>query len=265
MNIIQQTGILSLIIQIITFFADSYALSLDIGDQSKILNQLLWVEYIVQIVEGIFYIWMVIQFTKISNITPYRYKDWVFTTPTMLFTLCIYMLYLKYKEDMKHKQKQKQIVIPEDIQQTTESIQSEKFKNNDTKIEYSGYPTITFYLEQYWKPLVIIFIMDWLMLLFGYLGEINYLSIWLSTLIGFIPFVIMFAIIYYKFAILSENSRKIYWYFVLVWGLYGVAAMMPYELKNIMYNILDLFAKNFFGLYLSYLIISIKYGYSNDD
>ena len=263
MNIIQQTGILSLIIQIITFFVDSYALSLDIGDSSKILNQLLWVEYVVQIVEGSFYIWLVLQFTKISNITPYRYWDWFITTPTMLFTLCIYMLYLQYKEDVK----QNKNLSPEANIQTTETFDNKNKENtNQNEIENNmKYPTIKFYLEQYWKPLLLIIIMDWLMLLFGYLGEINYLSIGLSTILGFIPFVIMFGIIYYHFALKSPKTRNIYWYFVVVWGLYGVAALMPYELKNIMYNILDLFAKNFFGLYLAYLIIKIKNGYPDDD
>ena len=259
MNIIQQTGILSLIIQIFTFFVDSYALSLDIGDSSKILNQLLWVEYIVQIIEGSFYIWMVLQFTKISNITPYRYWDWFITTPTMLFTLCIYMLYLQFKEDMKQKQNQS----PDVTIETIEKFENEKQYN--TEQNKINYPTIKFYLEKYWKPLLLIVIMDWLMLLFGYLGETKYLSVGLSTILGFIPFVIMFGIIYYHFALKSPKTRNIYWYFVVVWGLYGVAALMPYELKNISYNILDLFAKNFFGLYLAYLIIKIKNGYPDDD
>jgi hypothetical protein len=36
--------------------------------------------------------------------------------------------------------------------------------------------------------------------------------------------------------------------------LYGVAAVLPYGSKNAMYNVLDLFSKNFFGLFLGYLI-----------
>jgi bacteriorhodopsin len=40
------------------------------------------------------------------------------------------------------------------------------------------------------------------------------------------------------------------------WSLYGIVAMLPYTLKNTIYNVLDLFAKNFFGLFLSYLIVS---------
>jgi bacteriorhodopsin len=38
--------------------------------------------------------------------------------------------------------------------------------------------------------------------------------------------------------------------------MYGIVAVLPYTLKNTIYNVLDLFAKNFFGLFLSYLIVS---------
>jgi len=34
---------------------------------------------------------------------------------------------------------------------------------------------------------------------------------------------------------------------------------LPYNIKNTCYNILDLFSKNFFGLFLTYLILTNKY------
>jgi len=52
------------------------------------------------------------------------------------------------------------------------------------------------------------------------------------------------------------SGWKIYLYFFFFWSLYGVAALLPYYIKNTFYNILDLFAKNFFGLFLSYIILS---------
>jgi bacteriorhodopsin len=45
-----------------------------------------------------------------------------------------------------------------------------------------------------------------------------------------------------------------YWFFVFTWSLYGVAALLPYDTKNSMYNILDLFAKNFLGVFLVYIL-----------
>ena len=40
-----------------------------------------------------------------------------------------------------------------------------------------------------------------------------------------------------------------------VWSLYGVAALLGDKLKNISYNILDIFAKNFYGLFLYFFIL----------
>ena len=37
---------------------------------------------------------------------------------------------------------------------------------------------------------------------------------------------------------------------IIIWSLYGVAAMFPTIIKNIFYNILDIISKNFYGLYL---------------
>ena len=45
-------------------------------------------------------------------------------------------------------------------------------------------------------------------------------------------------------------------YFFIIWFLYGIAALLNYKMKNIMYNILDLFAKNLFGIYLGYVILT---------
>ena len=51
----------------------------------------------------------------------------------------------------------------------------------------------------------------------------------------------------------------LFWYFFFFWSLYGVVAVLPYYVKNSFYNILDLFAKNFFGIFLSYIIFSGNY------
>jgi bacteriorhodopsin len=40
---------------------------------------------------------------------------------------------------------------------------------------------------------------------------------------------------------------------------YGIVAILPYYLKNALYNILDLFAKNFFGIFLSYILVFKKF------
>ena len=56
----------------------------------------------------------------------------------------------------------------------------------------------------------------------------------------------------------SEDKFKngIFYWFVFFWSLYGVFAIMTYKIKNTGYNILDIFAKNLFGVFLSYIIWS---------
>jgi uncharacterized membrane protein len=127
--------------------------------------------------------------------------------------------------------------------------------------------------------IITIVILNALMLLFGYLGETNVIPLIWGIIIGFIPFIIYYYIIYDKF-VKSDNEThtntitdtntnlntdqsninttilKLFLYFLFFWSLYGIIGFLPYYIKNTIYNILDLFSKNFFGLLLSYLIIS---------
>jgi hypothetical protein len=93
------------------------------------------------------------------------------------------------------------------------------------------------------------------MLLFGYLGEVKLMNNYLAVFLGFLPFFAMFYIIYENYAKFTSNGETLFWYFSVVWSLYGLAAIMPYFWKNISYNILDIFAKNFFGIFLAYIAI----------
>ena len=54
----------------------------------------------------------------------------------------------------------------------------------------------------------------------------------------------------------SKDNYKnaVFYWFAFFWALYGVFAVMSYTNKNAGYNILDIFAKNFFGLFLAHAI-----------
>ena len=181
-------------------------------------------EFIVQIIESIFYIWLAYNFTKIVNVTPKRYIDWVITTPTMLITLILYLIYLNKKT----------------INETYNLDIFTLLKENSSII-------------------VPIIILNWLMLLFGYLGEMKIIPVLLGVILGFIPFLIYYYMIYVNYVTTNTPGYVLFWYFVFFWSLYGVVAVLPYYIKNACYNILDLFAKNFFGLFLSYVIFSGNY------
>lgn len=233
MNLIYITGIASLIIQIVTGIFDFYILNLNTPQNLTLLKELLLVEFIVQIIEGSFYIWMVMNFATISNITPNRYFDWMFTTPSMLLTYSLFLLYLKETHNIDSNQ------IKCDTQKTNQNIACK---------------SITEVISNNWRSLVPIFLLNWLMLLFGFLGEMNILPIITANILGFIPFIIYFGMIYHNFAKDFEIGKITFSVFFGLWGLYGVSAFFPYNVKNIMFNILDLFAKNFFGIFLATLI-----------
>ena len=59
-RIIFITGAMSLIIQILTGIFDFYVLTLKVSENMNILRNLLILEFIVQVIEGSFYIWMVL-------------------------------------------------------------------------------------------------------------------------------------------------------------------------------------------------------------
>jgi hypothetical protein len=93
-----------------------------------------------------------------------------------------------------------------------------------------------------------------LMLLFGYLQEVGKISIVSSSIFGYLSLVGSFGILYKKFVTKTSRQQGLFWFMFFVWSLYGVAAMFLSREKNIMYNVLDIFAKNFYGLFLGYLI-----------
>ena len=218
------TLVISIIVQIITGIIEIGAFFVKVPTIYSIIRQLLIIELTVQIIEGIFYVWLAYNFNNVLNVTPKRYIDWFITTPTMLITLIIYLIFLNKKVENK----------------TNELDLFTLLKDN-----------LNIFIP--------VIILNWLMLLFGYLGEMKIIPVLLGVLLGFIPFLIYYYIIYVNFVTKNTDGYLLFWYFFIFWSLYGLVAVMPYYIKNSFYNILDLFAKNFFGLFLSYIIFSGNY------
>ena len=105
--------------------------------------------------------------------------------------------------------------------------------------------------------MLLLFLLNGLMLLFGYLQEIEMISITTSSIFGYLSLLGSFGILY-KFVSRVESQQILYKLMFSVWSLYGVAALLPPKEKNIGYNILDIFSKNFYGMYLSYIIYKIR-------
>ena len=107
----------------------------------------------------------------------------------------------------------------------------------------------------------LILLLNYSMLLFGYLGEINILEKIEASVLGFIPFILIFYLIYKTF-IKGHNSianNVMFGLYICIWSLYGVVYMFDDELKNICFNALDLVAKCFVGLGLWVYYTKILY------
>jgi bacteriorhodopsin len=210
------SGIVSLLVQLVIGILDYKAINLEISPSNEMLKDLLRVELVVQVLEFIFYIWLIFFFNKVSqNITPFRYLDWAVTTPLMLITLSGFL------------------------------------NHDETK------PTrLSEFLSDNKGSIITIVLLNAAMLLFGLIGEFGYLNVYTSTALGFIPFALNFKYIKDTFLPSDKDGFKnaVFYWFVFFWALYGVFALTSYTVKNVGYNILDIFAKNVFGLFLAYIV-----------
>ena len=232
MTLLHSSLLFSIVVQVITGVIELLALFVKTAPGMALIKQLLGLEVAVQAVEGAFYVWLYKNIDRVKNITPKRYADWAITTPTMLVTLVAYIIFL-----------------------------------NSDKGEGKGDDSLSLLkiLRENAAPIAQILGLNWLMLLFGYLGEVGVIPLVAGVALGFVPFIAYFYIMYERFihnatsatsAIINGTSMKIYAYFLVFWSLYGIVAVLPYALKNTIYNVLDLFSKNFFGIFLSYLIVT---------
>lgn len=92
--------------------------------------------------------------------------------------------------------------------------------------------------------------LNYLMLYTGYLGEMGSLSRPVATVAGFVPFVIMFSIVYAVFmSVKNVHSNNIlFGTYLVVWSMYGVVYLLDEERKNIATNILDAVSKCIVGI-----------------
>ena len=224
-NLVTKTIWFSLVMQIITGIIPLQAFFIRIPEQHQILSDILTLETVVQFVELVFYIWIAYAVLNVDVMTSRRYIDWVITTPTMLLSTIMFMKYQEQKEKGKLKE---------------EPVETLKFLNT------------------YKNEILSIFAYNLGMLVFGFLGEVNILSQYISIPVGFVFFAKSFELIYNNFGKKSVLGEKLFMFLLSVWSLYGIAAAFPANLKNVSYNLLDIVAKNFYGLYIYYKILQVR-------
>ena len=205
----------SLIAQGITTIIGASGLFINLAEKDKILNTLLKLETLVQIVEASFYI-LVTKYLKrldLNSISKLRYADWVLTTPMMLLSTVVYMIYNTNK--------------PASLM--------EIIKDNK-------------------KSLIRITVCNLGMMMCGLLGEYGIIDKFTATILGFAFFGCVFNTIYKEYTKQNKKNLVLFWFTCIVWALYGVVYLFNSLNKNIAYNILDVIAKNFYGLFILYEI-----------
>jgi len=225
--LVEKTIYASLWAQFLTTTLSLDGLNYELAIEDLILKDILVLEAFVQFVEAVFYIWVIYALKDLRKMTSRRYIDWFITTPTMLVSTIIFMEYLRKKE-----------------------------ANEDTLNFWT-------FIQDHKTNIIKIITYNFFMLLFGLLGELNIIDKKIGVSIGFVFFGLSFKLIYDEYARYTEGGKKLFAFLVSVWSLYGVSAMMPLVQKNTAYNILDIVAKNFYGLFIYYYItkVGVRKGY----
>lgn len=226
---IKSSAYFSITIQIIVGLITLSGIFLKVKPEDKSLREVLIMDTVVQFIEAMFYLWLIYSLSSLNNkiITSKRYLDWVITTPIMLITTVIYMKYNTYKKS-KDTDKLKKLNLKNFISE-----------NMNDMIKLVGF--------------------NFLMLVFGFLGETKRMPLYISTIIGFVFFALNFNLIYNNYVVnTTQVNMNIFNFLLVVWGLYGVAAVLPVIPKNVMYNLLDIVSKNFYGLYIYYQLVLLQ-------
>ena len=223
-NLIKTTINASLVAQALTTLVGLTGVFITLKPEHLILRTILILETLVQIVEGTFYILVSKFFKSVSTsvLAPLRYIDWVFTTPLMLITTVAFMDY------------------------------NNSINSGQTPRNFMGF------LKENRDLLTQIVFYNFLMLLFGVLVEFNIIPKTAGVLLGFIPFLLTFHVIKTNYVKNDKVNKGLFYFMFTIWGLYGVAAMMGNINKNVSYNILDVIAKNFYGIFIFYYILKVS-------
>jgi bacteriorhodopsin len=209
-----QTTKASIGIQFLTGILGLYGLSLPIQKDGP--EQVLRdILTLEMIVQAVEFVFYIVlvYIAHIETMTLLRYGDWFLSTPTMLFTMATYFQYA-----------------------------SESRPNS---------------LDDVWNSkrdaIVIIWIANFAMLLFGLLGELGLIRRMTGFYLGTLCLLVSFGLLYTEFG--SESRAKpLYITMATLWSFYGLAYLQSSAVKNIAYNGLDILAKNFFGVYLAFIL-----------
>ena len=127
-------------------------------------------------------------------------------------------------------------------------IQNRSLANLGKKFDFN------FIKQEYGDIFLKIFTSNTLMLIFGFLNEINFLNKYISLTFGVFFFTLSFKYIFDNFIQYNYINYITLSIFIFIWLLYAVAFLFDFHTKNIAYNLLDLISKNCFGIFLFFYL-----------
>jgi bacteriorhodopsin len=110
------------------------------------------------------------------------------------------------------------------------------------------------------RVMAAILALNYLMLYTGYLGEQGTLSRITASALGFVPFVLMFGIVFHVFVRVKYvfTNYVFFGLYLFVWSMYGVVYLLEDEVwKNIAMNTLDCIAKCLVGIGLFFFYAKV--------
>jgi hypothetical protein len=115
--------------------------------------------------------------------------------------------------------------------------------------------TLQTFWDEHHTDILVVFGFNAMMLLFGYLYEIGILDLFTSNSMGFAGLIGSFYVMYSSFVAKNPSANlPLFIAMAVIWGLYGVAAIFSSVWKNVFYNVIDTLSKNFYGIFLTYVV-----------
>ena len=204
----------------------------------QVLKYILAIETTVNIIASVAYNNLLgfINPPNYSGLTHFRYLDWFATTPLLLISFTLYLQYLKNKNYNKNNNKN----TADDVKSSSSN------ENKPAQVEFQ------------YDRLGVIVLLNFIMLVFGFLGETGRINHTLGCILGFIPFIALFWYIWQWYGDGLKN-KWIFTIFIIVWSLYGIVYFLPNTTKNMSYNILDVIAKVGFGLLIWAEVVRLRF------
>lgn len=196
---------------------------------------LLLIEVLVQLIELLSYT-VLLAGSSVATMAATRYYDWALTTPLMLVTVAAYCLNARERARARVREDG---FIPA--------------AGAAGAAAESGLSLLRGMFEVHTGALARMLAANFAMLAAGFAAETGRVSTAAAGVAGFAALAVVFGTLWHEFAQHTAEGAALVATMLVAWAAYGVAFLRLGAVdKNRVYNLTDVVAKNFFGLFLSW-------------